>query len=165
MHCHGAVFDSSAAKTDEQKYESRVRLQDAIRELDSVLKTANNRFKAAQNDLRHTQSVLRDLDINWKEDLVDRISHRPPWIPNEFARNCSKCRKRFSIFVGRHHCRSCGLIFCDPCTGMLPCLPNLAYFTQQRVCLDCQKRHEPWVRLFSQTLPLQLKTLFPDLMF
>jgi len=30
---------------------------------------------------------------------------------------CPVCRSEFSLFTRKHHCRLCGLIFCDSCTA------------------------------------------------
>ena len=30
--------------------------------------------------------------------------------------DCNECRKPFNAFRRRHHCRNCGMIFCDSCT-------------------------------------------------
>ena len=34
--------------------------------------------------------------------------------------NCHLCKEAFTIFNRRHHCRSCGLVFCDKCDEMQP---------------------------------------------
>ena len=40
----------------------------------------------------------------------------PLWQRDSDAAECSRCKKRFSLFLRRHHCRNCGMIFCDDCT-------------------------------------------------
>jgi hypothetical protein len=38
------------------------------------------------------------------------------WI-NDQARNyCHGCDTKFTLTIRKHHCRSCGFIFCDKCT-------------------------------------------------
>jgi len=34
------------------------------------------------------------------------------WMPDERVSQCFKCNKGFDLFKRRHHCRSCGRIFC-----------------------------------------------------
>ena len=37
------------------------------------------------------------------------------WVTDESVTNCRKCGNRFGIFTRKHHCRSCGYIFCSLC--------------------------------------------------
>ncbi|KAJ3086030.1 Pleckstrin y domain-containing F member 1, partial [Physocladia obscura] len=38
------------------------------------------------------------------------------WQSGETVTVCKSCRKKFTLFIRKHHCRWCGLIFCDSCT-------------------------------------------------
>lgn len=38
------------------------------------------------------------------------------WVPDSESYKCFTCKSEFGIFVGRHHCRVCGRIFCKKCT-------------------------------------------------
>nr|AVV27010.1 Rheb2b [Prokinetoplastina sp.] len=42
-----------------------------------------------------------------------------PWIPDSSTRRCQHilCSRPFGLFTRRHHCRSCGRIFCARCTS------------------------------------------------
>lgn len=42
----------------------------------------------------------------------------PVWIPDETSRRCTGCRAAFSFLNRRHHCRSCGQLFCANCTPL-----------------------------------------------
>lgn len=57
-----------------------------------------------------------------------RVSVKPPqplqatkrqhrWTPDSEASQCELCRKRFTLFYRRHHCRSCGRCICDGCSS------------------------------------------------
>jgi len=37
------------------------------------------------------------------------------WVPDKLINNCTKCKKQFSTMLRKHHCRLCGLIFCNEC--------------------------------------------------
>lgn len=37
------------------------------------------------------------------------------WLPNDSSKSCHSCHKSFSAIRRRHHCRYCGLIFCNKC--------------------------------------------------
>ncbi|KAJ2553073.1 hypothetical protein GGH95_005695, partial [Coemansia sp. RSA 1836] len=39
------------------------------------------------------------------------------WEPDEATAICRQCSRRFSLFLRRHHCRRCGLVFCDGCSS------------------------------------------------
>ena len=57
------------------------------------------------------------------------------WMPDNSARTCHNCRKTFSVLVRRHHCRSCGRIFCsaclkEVCRGHTACKPGRARVSQ-----------------------------------
>ncbi|KAJ1956957.1 hypothetical protein GGI12_005168 [Dipsacomyces acuminosporus] len=39
------------------------------------------------------------------------------WEPDEATATCHKCERRFTLFLRRHHCRRCGLVFCDSCSS------------------------------------------------
>ena len=39
------------------------------------------------------------------------------WIPNHLAARCLSCYDDFSFLKRRHHCRRCGMIFCEQCSS------------------------------------------------
>ncbi|KAJ2815847.1 hypothetical protein IWW50_006694, partial [Coemansia erecta] len=39
------------------------------------------------------------------------------WSPDDSTDACRQCARRFTLFVRRHHCRRCGLVFCDSCSA------------------------------------------------
>lgn len=39
------------------------------------------------------------------------------WIPDRERDSCGHCKRKFTFFTRRHHCRSCGEIFCDLCSS------------------------------------------------
>ena len=52
--------------------------------------------------------------------------------------NCANCSSEFSMFKRKHHCRSCGNIFCHNCsskTAMTTAGPRPV-----RVCDDCYSK-------------------------
>lgn len=55
-----------------------------------------------------------DYIINPENYKTDWLSY---WQPNHLVSVCNSCRKNFSIFVRKHHCRKCGKIFCEKCWG------------------------------------------------
>merc|ERR1712166_895073 len=57
------------------------------------------------------------------------------WEPDEDTEECFSCNKEFGTFRRRHHCRSCGHIFCSDCCDKKRKLE--LYEVPQRVCNDC----------------------------
>lgn len=60
-----------------------------------------------------------------------RVSFLAPtqWERNESRSSCASCKRLFSLFVRRHHCRLCGQIFCNAC--------SMRRVYAKRVCGDC----------------------------
>lgn len=50
------------------------------------------------------------------------------WIEDKLINNCCFCNKAFNILRRKHHCRSCGYIFCTDCL-------------KKKICLKCLKYH------------------------
>ncbi|CCH58105.1 hypothetical protein TBLA_0A03050 [Henningerozyma blattae CBS 6284] len=46
------------------------------------------------------------------------------WQPDNEVKYCTQCKKRFTWFLRKHHCRHCGKIFCDNCSNNFPILLN-----------------------------------------
>lgn len=75
----------------------------------------------------------------------------PPWLPDwqsdDAVQSCPRCAKVFSFIERRHHCRGCGLVFCDACcTGRKRlewpvCESGKRRETEPvRLCADCYGR-------------------------
>lgn len=60
------------------------------------------------------------------------------WISDEKISHCTKCNSEFSMLNRRHHCRSCGNIFCSYCCNQYHSLPSYVPSTHSRYC-DGQK--------------------------
>ncbi|KAH3763997.1 rab GTPase-activating protein 1 [Pelomyxa schiedti] len=57
------------------------------------------------------------------------------WVPDHMVSACSSCHTPFSFVFRRHHCRRCGGIFCNSCSGhRLPCR---GFSSPVRVCNSC----------------------------
>lgn len=69
--------------------------------------------------------------------MEEKLSSLPKefWLPNESSKACRKCLKHFSAILRRHHCRYCGLIFCDKCAKLNQ---KIKYHTKlSRICDNC----------------------------
>jgi hypothetical protein len=61
----------------------------------------------------------------------------PEWKDNS---NCVRCNVQFGIMQRKHHCRRCGLVFCQDCSGKSISLPELGLYEEVRVCERCFAR-------------------------
>lgn len=54
------------------------------------------------------------------------IPRRTPatWTPDDRVTQCFGCRKEFSMWVRKHHCRVCGRIFCHECSSQRVRVPS-----------------------------------------
>eukprot|EP00736_Rhodelphis_marinus_P009019 Rmarinus@m.17019 len=66
--------------------------------------------------------------------------HRAVWVPDQVAAVCSTCSKPFSTLRRRHHCRSCGKVFCNNCSAYKAVLPQVNDSRPHRVCVSCFER-------------------------
>lgn len=44
------------------------------------------------------------------------LGNASKWKEDSSANKCRRCRKEFTFFRGKHHCRLCGHLFCDNCS-------------------------------------------------
>jgi hypothetical protein len=62
--------------------------------------------------------------------------HHSHWESDESVKNCRNCNEPFILFWRRkHHCRSCGKIFCDECSKYRIQLKKKSL--EERVCKKC----------------------------
>uniref|UniRef100_A0A3B3RE68 Zinc finger FYVE domain-containing protein 26 n=1 Tax=Paramormyrops kingsleyae TaxID=1676925 RepID=A0A3B3RE68_9TELE len=77
---------------------------------------------------------------------------RKDWIPDHQQSVCMVClRERFTMFNRRHHCRRCGRLVCQACSGHRMPLEGFAEDTS-RVCNQCYGFFHP---LLSSSFTLQ----------
>ncbi|XP_066053548.1 lateral signaling target protein 2 homolog [Chamaea fasciata] len=69
--------------------------------------------------------------------------HLPEWVPDSTCSQCSACHLPFTLLRRRHHCRSCGKIFCARCSPNTAVLPHYGQTKPVRVCTHCYTTHLP----------------------
>ncbi|KAJ6667763.1 hypothetical protein lerEdw1_016084 [Lerista edwardsae] len=67
----------------------------------------------------------------------------PDWVPDNTCSHCMACHVPFTFLRRRHHCRSCGKIFCSRCSSHLAPLPHFRQLKPVRVCTHCYTTHLP----------------------
>ncbi|XP_064182533.1 lateral signaling target protein 2 homolog isoform X2 [Anguilla rostrata] len=72
---------------------------------------------------------------------VGNVAGPPVWVPDSACDHCMACHAPFTLLRRRHHCRSCGKIFCSRCSPNEAPLPRLGQRTPVRVCNHCFSCH------------------------
>merc|ERR1712137_221216 len=62
---------------------------------------------------------------------------RPHWIDDTQVDQCAECHCSFGLQIRKHHCRSCGGVFCSQCTTKRTPLHFHHYARPVRVCGAC----------------------------
>ncbi|XP_036406705.1 lateral signaling target protein 2 homolog isoform X1 [Megalops cyprinoides] len=65
----------------------------------------------------------------------------PDWVPDEACSFCTSCKAPFTVIRRKHHCRSCGKIFCSRCSSHSAPLPRYGQVKPVRVCTHCYMFH------------------------
>ncbi|KAL7673663.1 hypothetical protein ACOME3_008516 [Neoechinorhynchus agilis] len=62
-------------------------------------------------------SIINCFDYYLLPKSLKELARIPPvWIEDAQTKACLECGVLFTVTRRRHHCRSCGLIFCGPCS-------------------------------------------------
>ncbi|KAI6187113.1 Hepatocyte growth factor-regulated tyrosine kinase substrate [Aphelenchoides besseyi] len=72
-------------------------------------------------------------------DAMFMADSAPDWAEGD---NCFRCRVEFGMFTRKHHCRSCGQIFCDRCSSRQMILPQFGIEKKVRVCETCFSKYD-----------------------
>uniref|UniRef100_A0A1A7WYP1 Lateral signaling target protein 2 homolog n=1 Tax=Iconisemion striatum TaxID=60296 RepID=A0A1A7WYP1_9TELE len=65
----------------------------------------------------------------------------PDWVPDDACSSCIACKAPFTVIRRKHHCRSCGKIFCSRCSSHSAPLPRYGQVKPVRVCTHCYMFH------------------------
>ncbi|XP_063040737.1 lateral signaling target protein 2 homolog isoform X2 [Engraulis encrasicolus] len=70
-----------------------------------------------------------------------QVEDPPDWVPDEVCSMCVSCKAPFTVIRRKHHCRSCGKIFCSRCSSHSAPLPRYGQMRPVRVCTHCYMFH------------------------
>uniref|UniRef100_M4BGH5 1-phosphatidylinositol-3-phosphate 5-kinase n=1 Tax=Hyaloperonospora arabidopsidis (strain Emoy2) TaxID=559515 RepID=M4BGH5_HYAAE len=104
-----------------------------------------NKEKTVQDLLMQTQEPSPpDLLLHGRERSR---SFKHFWMSDRSSKACYECERLFTFFRRRHHCRSCGQIFCANCCARLPQSfgenkvdESLVRLRKQLVCHTCHRQ-------------------------
>lgn len=108
----------------------------AIRHLHSEFAT-NNGGNSSDNRIQQHQQLANNSNTLITTGPVRVPGTYPPeWLPDHETNTCMSCDSLFTLIKRRHHCRSCGKIFCGDCCRQKA---KLLYLDNKeaRVCSNC----------------------------
>jgi hypothetical protein len=91
-------------------------------------------------------------NISWMEAHEDQQKEKPTtmgetmshmqanWASDMSTNKCSRCQLKFTIYFRKHHCRSCGMIFCEHCCSEQRIVLAISATKTQRCCIECVKK-------------------------
>ena len=62
--------------------------------------------------------------------MGNKAAKNASWKPDKAVSKCEICDVVFSLLTRRHHCRSCGGIFCDTCSKDRAIVPRKTKFSE-----------------------------------
>ncbi|KAM5283751.1 lateral signaling target protein 2 homolog isoform 1-T1 [Hipposideros larvatus] len=95
---------------------------------------------AALEDCALCQETLSSSELAAKTRDGD-LEDPPEWVPDEACGFCTACKAPFTVIRRKHHCRSCGKIFCSRCSSHSAPLPRYGQVKPVRVCTHCYVFH------------------------
>jgi len=82
----------------------------------------------------------QELDESKKYHSAPQFFHLPTWQVDDDVTVCNDCKWPFTFYRRKHHCRACGLIFCDSCCSSRLSLLEYGYIEPVRVCKKCKRK-------------------------
>lgn len=70
------------------------------------------------------------------DDSIGGLS-KVGWMIDSSSNLCCDCGKKFNQIRWRHHCRACGDLVCNSCSGQEAKIKELDHLPKQRVCNNC----------------------------
>uniref|UniRef100_A0A0K2U3Q5 Lateral signaling target protein 2 homolog n=1 Tax=Lepeophtheirus salmonis TaxID=72036 RepID=A0A0K2U3Q5_LEPSM len=139
-----ASHRSQIRALEQQLYEARISLR-RLHQKQSLMNDPKNwdqRKSEGEDELEEdeqgttTQSGSTTSDLSW--EAVDEKEITPIlWVPDHAGAVCMGCNSKFWFGRRKHHCRSCGLLFCNNCTDQFSPIPTEQLYSPVRVCDDC----------------------------
>ncbi|XP_023850219.1 lateral signaling target protein 2 homolog isoform X1 [Salvelinus sp. IW2-2015] len=126
-------------------------LRSILKTLFEVMATSeqgdNNKEKACPGlrsavleDCSLCQETISSSELAAKA-LEGQFEDPPDWVPDEECDSCITCKAPFTVIRRKHHCRSCGKIFCSRCSSHSAPLPRYGQVKSVRVCTHCYMFH------------------------
>ncbi|KAH8358440.1 hypothetical protein KR093_000288 [Drosophila rubida] len=89
--------------------------QTTLEELGIQLSVSKLKISEFQDNERRQQQLLSGSSQSL-QTAPDTVSSPGIWAPDSIATHCTACTREFNLTRRKHHCRSCGEIFCKACS-------------------------------------------------
>ncbi|XP_030369975.1 RUN and FYVE domain-containing protein 2 isoform X3 [Scaptodrosophila lebanonensis] len=90
--------------------------QTTLEELGIQLSVSKLKIAELQDNEKRNLQLLSASSQSLQAATPDTISNPGIWAPDSIATNCLACDREFNLTRRKHHCRSCGEIFCKNCS-------------------------------------------------
>nr|XP_030126446.3 lateral signaling target protein 2 homolog isoform X4 [Taeniopygia guttata] len=121
------LFEVMATKPETEDKEKQKKVNHGLR-------------NAALEDCALCQESISSSELAAKARDGD-FEDPPDWVPDEACSYCTACKAPFTVIRRKHHCRSCGKIFCSRCSSHSAPLPRYGQMKPVRVCTHCYMFH------------------------
>uniref|UniRef100_A0A8B9BUF8 Lateral signaling target protein 2 homolog n=1 Tax=Anser brachyrhynchus TaxID=132585 RepID=A0A8B9BUF8_9AVES len=121
------LFEVMATKPETEDKEKQKKVNQGLR-------------NAALEDCALCQESISSSELAAKARDGD-FEDPPDWVPDEACSYCTACKAPFTVIRRKHHCRSCGKIFCSRCSSHSAPLPRYGQMKPVRVCTHCYMFH------------------------
>ncbi|KAL7729343.1 hypothetical protein ACLKA6_008916 [Drosophila palustris] len=89
--------------------------QTTLEELGIQLSVSKLKISEFQDNERRQQLSMSGSSQSL-QTLPETVSSPGIWAPDSIATHCTACTREFNLTRRKHHCRSCGEIFCKACS-------------------------------------------------
>ena len=130
-----------------------------------AFQSSNTSSSLSNSDLVHLYNRLRTttqfppVSQSLNSSMITSMS-APEWVDSDL---CQRCRTPFTVTNRKHHCRSCGGVFCGDCSSKKMKLEHLGIDQEVRVCDGCHKRLSMPGGKTSGVPPLSSSSGFPPI--
>lgn len=140
-------FRAREMELEREVYSLRMKLLEQLHSDSSLgLNNNNNNVGGSGGVHAHREGAMTDrpedegsvcsTEISW-EAVEEREAQPTLWIPDHAVTRCMMCDSQFWLGRRKHHCRSCGQIFCADCSENVVALPCEQLYEPVRVCTKC----------------------------
>ncbi|KAL4130355.1 hypothetical protein PRIC2_006356 [Phytophthora ramorum] len=112
--------------------------------------TDEARYMLQEKPKRRLPAADEDLGVA----ILPNYQNPPRWVKDEFVEACELCGVEFDLMTRKHHCRSCGLVFCGRCAGHFDRVVKFGFVDPVRLCNDCSNAAQTENVFYEKHLPL-----------
>ncbi|KAE8877788.1 hypothetical protein PF005_g22031 [Phytophthora fragariae] len=69
--------------------------------------------------------------------ILPNYQNPPRWVKDELVEACEQCGVEFDLLRRKHHCRSCGLVYCGRCACHFDRVVKFGLVEPVRLCSSC----------------------------